>query len=777
MVVYQYAIFILFGLAISDLIVGVSNDAVNFLNSSVGSRVAPRRVIMIVASLGILAGVTFSSGMMEVARKGIFHPQFFTMPELMMIFLAVMLTDIILLDLFNTFGLPTSTTVSIVFELLGAAVAVSMLKLYQAGSSISGVGNYINTGKAMTIIFGILLSVAVAFGVGAIVQFLSRILFTFDYEKRLRRYGALWGGLALASITYFILIKGSKGASFITDETLAWIQGNTGLILLMSFGFSAIFLQALLIFTRVHILKVVVLAGTFALAMAFAANDLVNFIGVPLAGLSAYTVAGGSGDFLGQTMEALRAPVRANTLFLLVAGGIMVATLWISRKSRSVTKTVLSLGRQEEGYERFESTLLSQTIVRIVAALFANVRRIVPGRLREAVNRRLDRSQYRPVPEADGSVPSFDLLRAAVDLMVASALIAWATSLKLPLSTTYVTFMVAMGTSLSDQAWGRDSAVYRVTGVLTVIGGWFFTATMAFTVSLLIAVALYFGGAPVVVAILALAVVLVVRTHLLHRGRAQAEEAAEVFNLRKISDSPAAVRVTFEHAGIFLQEVSRVLTAGFDGLVASDRQKLKSARAGQRRIQIWSNIIVANIFKVLRLLQWEDVKNTQHYAQTISTLQEISESTRDIVMRSNFHVANNHSRLLDAQVAELRQIRQGVLEILDQASKTLLEKEHPDPETIKSSARDVRKLTHEFDQNQIMRIQNNSSKTRLSILFYAFMWDSLKIAEQTTHLLTVFQDPMRPTVDLDRAGEPSAHSGGSSDPDKDAETEPEKVKA
>jgi phosphate/sulfate permease len=646
---FQIAILILFGLAISDLIVGVSNDAVNFLNSSIGSRVAPQHVIMIIASLGMLAGVMFSSGMMEVARKGIFHPQFFTMPELMTVFLAVMLTDIILLDLYNTFGLPTSTTVSIVFELLGAAVAVSLLKLWQSGSALGEVVKYINSGKALAIIFGILLSVVVAFFVGAVIQLFSRMIFTFDYEKRLRRYGAVWGGAALASITYFILIKGSKGASFITPETLTWIKGHTGLILLASFGVSAILLQLLMSLTRINILKLIVLVGTFALAMAFAANDLVNFIGVPLAGLSAYTEASAAGDPMTATMEALQQPVRSNTLFLLIAGLIMVVTLWVSRKARSVTKTEVRLGRQEEGYERFESTVLSQTVVRTVSSLLANTGRVFPAAARRWVTRRLDRSEYRPKPFADGTVPSFDLVRAAVNLMVASALISLATSYKLPLSTTYVTFMVAMGTSLSDQAWGRDSAVYRVSGVLTVVGGWFVTAMMAFTVSSVFATAIFFGRGFGMAAIVVLAIVVVARTHRLHRKREDVETSAEIFNLRKIKDSAAASEVTSQHAGIFLQEVSTVIDLGFDGLFREDRPTLKRARDGQRRVQHWSNIIAANIFKVFRLLQREDTDESQRYAQTMSALQEISESLRDIVVRAHLHVANNHSGLLAAQ--------------------------------------------------------------------------------------------------------------------------------
>jgi phosphate/sulfate permease len=756
---FHIAIVILFGLAISDLIVGVSNDAVNFLNSSVGSRVAPRHVIMIIASLGILAGVTFSSGMMEVARKGIFHPQLFTMPELMVVFLAVMLTDIILLDLYNTFGLPTSTTVSIVFELLGAAVAVAMLKVIRAGSSLGEIIDYINTAKAMAIIGGILLSVAVAFAMGAAVQLLSRIIFTFDYESRLRRYGALWGGAALASITYFILIKGAKGASFITPETSQWMLTHSGTILLVSFAVSAVLLQLLLLFTRINILKLIVLVGTFALAMAFAANDLVNFIGVPLAGLSAYQVAADSTDLLTTTMDALREPVRSQTGFLLIAGGVMVVTLWVSRKARSVTKTEVSLGRQDEGYERFESTVLSRTVVRTMSSLLENTGRMFPRGVREAVARRLDRSRYRPKPLADGTVPSFDLVRAAVNLMVASALISLATSLKLPLSTTYVTFMVAMGTSLSDQAWGRDSAVYRVSGVLTVIGGWFFTAMMAFTVSFSFAIAIHFGRAWAVAGLLGLAVFLIFRTHKVHRKREEVEESVEVFNLRKIKDADAATRVTFEHVGSFLTEVKDVLELGFAGLFEQDRQSLKRAVEGQRRIQRWSNIIAANIFKVFRLLEWQEVEHTQSYAQTISSLQEISESVRDVVVRAHKHVSNNHSGLLDVQIEELNRVQELLVEILERTARALTEKQCPDCDVIAGKIRELRILSNELDQLQIKRIQDNVSKTRLSILFYSFLWDSMKIAEQTSYLLSVLQEWL--TIDDQHSPKPSRQAAAS----------------
>jgi phosphate/sulfate permease len=755
---FEFAIIILFALAISDLVVGVSNDAVNFLNSSIGSKVTSRRVIMVIASLGMLAGVTFSSGMMEVARKGIFNPQFFTMPELMTIFLAVMLTDIILLDLYNTFGLPTSTTVSIVFELLGAAVAVSLLKISAAGASLADVVTYINTSKALAIISGILLSVVIAFAVGAIVQIATRLLFTFDFEKRLKRYGALWGGAALAAITYFILIKGAKGASFITPETLSWIKSHTGTILFASFAVSAVLLQLLMLAARVNALKVVVLVGTFALAMAFAANDLVNFIGVPLAGLAAYTEAGATGNPLTATMEALTEPVRSNTFFLLLAGVIMVITLWLSRKSRTVTRTEVRLGRQEEGYERFESTGLSRAIVRLVSSIFEIASRLAPRPIRRWANGRLDRSEYRPKPAADGTVPSFDLVRAAVNLMVASALISLATSLKLPLSTTYVTFMVAMGTSFSDQAWGRESAVYRVSGVLTVIGGWFFTAMMAFTVAAVFAVALYFGKIFAMIGIGALAILLLILTRRIHAVREKEETALDIFNLRKITDARASARTTFEHTSIFLREVRATLDTTFTGLFALDRPTLKIAREQQRVLQRWSNIIAANIFKVLRLLSRETpTAETARFAKTISSLQEMSESVRDIVMRSYVHVVNHHSGLLESQIAELDEMSRIVCEILERTSASMSRTSKPDLAAITELTERLRAHVEEFDRNQILRIQDNTSKTRLSILSYSLAWDCLKIAEQTQSLLSVFEDPFTPNQE----GEGAASTGQS----------------
>ncbi len=736
--IYLIAVVILVGLAISDLIVGVSNDAVNFLNSSIGSKVAPRYIIMIVASLGMVSGVTFSSGMMEVARKGIFHPQFFSMPELMVVFLAVMLTDILLLDLFNTFGLPTSTTVSIVFELLGAAVAVSSIKVMNAGEGFASIVKYINTAKALAIISGILVSVVIAFLVGAILQFITRLIFTFDFERRLKRYGAIWGGIALSAIVYFILIKGAKGASFISKQDVAWINAHVGLILLVGFVVIGIILQVLMLLTRINVLKIIVLVGTFSLAMAFAANDLVNFIGVPLAGLNSYQVAGAGANPFTMTMEALRKPVQANTYLLLLAGFVMVVTLWTSRKARTVSKTELSLGRQEEGIERFGSSSLSRAIVRMSTSAGEIARNIIPKRWLRVLDKRMDDRNYKPQPGYDGETPSWDLLRASVNLMVASSLIAIGTSLKLPLSTTYVTFMVAMGTSFSDRAWGRDSAVYRVTGVLTVIGGWFFTALMAFTVSAVFALAIFFWKIPAAAVILGVAIFFLVRNFRLHKTRESEDEALEVFNLKKVKDVDFAIETSFQHTGVFLNKISESLDACFQGVRSQNRIKLKNLKKETKKIQDWANIIVANIFKVLRLLEKEDVETTHKYSRTISALQEITESQRDIVVRAYQHTINNHKGLLPEQLDELEQVKDCLTHLLGITSASLMKKEKIDDTVLLKKTEKMDALMKSFNLNQIKRIQNETSKTRLSILFYGFMRDSQLIAESLLSLLKIF---------------------------------------
>ena len=741
--IFLFSVVILICLGLLDLIVGVSNDAVNFLTSSIGAKVAPHHIIMIVASLGMLAGVTFSSGMMEVARKGIFHPQYFVMPELIAIFLAVMLTDIILLDFFNTFGLPTSTTVSIVFELLGAAVAVSILKIYNAGQSFASLIDYINTGKALSIVLGILLSVAIAFIFGALVQYLSRMVFTFDYLKRMKRFGGIYGGLALSIITYFILIKGAKGSSFLTPEVVSWVRTNTWQLLSGSFAIFALFFQIIVLFTRVNIFKPIVLIGTFALAMAFSANDLVNFIGVPLAGLSAYAVGAATADPSTAHMAALQQPVQSNTFLLLIAGAVMIATLWISHKARTVTRTTISLGRQDEGIERFGASTLSRIIVRMAYRQFDVVRRAIPVPLRRVIARRLDPATAQPSTAHDGSVPSFDLLRASVNLIVASAVVSFATSLKLPLSTTYVTFMVAMGTSLSDQAWGRESAVYRVTGVLAVIGGWFFTALIAFSVSLTFASIISLLKFPAVLLLVFLAVVIIIKSFSVHFRREEAAKAIDAFSLGDASDADDAIQQSFEQTGHFLREISDTLDRCIDGCLSADRQRLANTKVEADKIQQWARVINTNIFKTLRVLSNVSEDDTQHYSHTMRSLQDIAESHRDAIAGAQAHFENSHAGLLETQKTELRQMKTLITRLLWNTSIMLLRRKRVDYDYIANQNGKLNTLAAQFDKNQIRRIQSGESMTSLSVLYYGLLLNCVKIANHTQELLDIFKISFR----------------------------------
>jgi phosphate/sulfate permease len=662
------------------------------------------------------------------------------MPELMTIFLAVMITDIILLDVFNTFGLPTSTTVSIVFELLGAAVAVSLIKIYNAGDGLLSLVHYINTAKALVIILGILLSIVVAFCSGAIVQFIARTVFTFDYRKRLKRFGGVWAGLSMAAITYFILIKGAKGASFLTPESVAWIKTHAWTIMAMGFGFFGITFQLLALYSKIDILKPIVLVGTFALAMAFAGNDLVNFIGVPLAGLNAFNIASASQDPLRVTMEALQGPIQSNTLLLLIAGIIMVVTLWVSRKARTVTETELSLGRQEEGMERFGSSGLSRNIVRLSHTVFSLVNRLTPVPVRKAISRRLDPGAYSCEVSKDGEIPSWDLLRASVNLFVASAVVSFATSMKLPLSTTYVTFMVAMGTSLSDQAWGRESAVYRVSGVLTVISGWFLTALVAFSVSLLFALAIYYLKLAAILGLLVLLITLVWHSHRLHFKRAKEKRAVELLSLEKTADAETATHASFEQTGHFLQEVSDSLGLCFEATFSEDRQRLRDATTWTDKIQKWANIIISNTFETLFLLRSDSVDNTQQYAKTMRFIQGIAESHRDMIKRSYVHFENCHEGFTEDQKEELRRIKTYITRLLWNTSIMLTRRKKVDYDYIHNQKKRLENLVNEFDKNQIKRIQDAESKTRLSILFYGLLENSVKIAEQTEALLDIFRE-------------------------------------
>ena len=506
--IYLGIVIFLFLLAIFDLTVGVSNDAVNFLNSAIGAKAASFKTIILIAAVGIFCGATMSNGMMEIARHGIFRPEAFHFNELMCIFLAVMVTDVVLLDIFNTLGMPTSTTVSMVFELLGGTFALAMLKIAAGPESLT-FAELLNTEKALTVILGIFLSVAIAFFFGTLVQYLSRIIFTFNYTTKLKWTIGLFGGIAVTAIIYFMLIKGIKDASFMTDAHKLWVKDNTLTIVGGCFVFFTVLMQ-ILHWCKVNVFKVIVLLGTFALAMAFAGNDLVNFVGVPLAGFSSYTdfMANGNGVANDYLMGALNEPAKTPFIFLFLSGVIMVISLITSKKAQNVIKTSVDLSRQDDGNEMFGSSAIARSLVRSMTTLGNNISKIIPEKVKVWLDSRFNKDE---AILANGA--AFDLVRASVNLVLAGLLIALGTSLKLPLSTTYVAFMVAMGSSLADRAWGRESAVFRVTGVLSVIGGWFITAGAAFIICFFVTMIMYFGGMTAMVIMIGVAAFILIRSN------------------------------------------------------------------------------------------------------------------------------------------------------------------------------------------------------------------------------------------------------------------------
>jgi hypothetical protein len=635
---YIFIVGVLFVLAISDLVVGVSNDAVNFLNSAIGSAAARFSTIVAIASVGVLIGAAFSNGMMEVARKGIFNPGQFAFSEIMVIFMAVMMTDILLLDLFNTVSLPTSTTVSIVFELLGAAVAVSIFKMIRMTGDTRDIGDFINTESAMIIITGIFLSVVIAFTLGMIVQWIVRLAFSFNLKRSSKYFSGIWGGIAITAILFFLLLKGAKGSSLVTDEMLDFINTHTWKIMLISLvGWSVVF-QLLVSFTRINILRIIVLIGTFSLAMAFAGNDLVNFIGVPMAGYESFRAfaASGASDPSGFSMEALHAAIDTPIYFLIIAGLIMVLTLRFSRKARSVTATEINLGRQNEGAERFASSMLARFLVRRTVEISKGVSRITPPAVSRFVySRFLEASS--PEPEKDKK--AFDLLRASVNLVVASILIALATSLKLPLSTTFVTFSVAMGSSLSDGAWGRESAVYRITGVLTVFGGWLFTAALAFCASFLIGVLIYIGKFPVVLALIGISIFILLRTYVIHRRKRQKEEEAVS---EAVTSSEAMLEACEEEIKSLVLRISKIHYLTYLNFQKEKYKEIKNVRKETKKLTSEVKKIKQNLPSRLKRFRESQIESSQYYVQVIDYMKEMTNSLAHIVLPAYNHLDNNH---------------------------------------------------------------------------------------------------------------------------------------
>jgi phosphate/sulfate permease len=603
-------------LAIALLIVGVSNDAVNFLNSAIGSKVAPFKLILAIAGLGVLIGAVFSNGMMEVARKGIFNPAQFAFSEIMVIFLAVMLADILLLDFFNTVGLPTSTTISVVFGILGAAVAVSVFKITRDSHAIHSIEAYINIESSVMIIAGIFLSVIIAFNAGMIVQWMVRLAFSFNLRISYKYWSGVWGGFAITAILYFLLIKGAKGSTLVSPEMLTIIKANTAQILLISFMGWTLLFQLLVLFTRVNILKITVLVGTFALAMAFAGNDLVNFIGVPLAGLEsfkAFTVSG-SNDAGGFLMEALLEPVNTPIYFLIAAGMIMVFTLRFSRKAKSVTATTIDLSRQDEGDERFASTLLARFIVRRSVELIHGAAKITPPVITRFINNRFHAEQ---AMDSNKEKIAFDHVRASVNLVVASILIAFGTSLKLPLSTTYVTFMVAMGTSLADGACGRDSAVYRITGTL-----------------------IFFGKLPVILLLIGLSIYILLRTHAFHRKRSEKKKRMDG---GVVTASYEVLKSCDDQVKSMVLRVSKILYLTYSNFFKEKHKELKALQKQSKQLSKEVKQIQEEIPDTLKKFREIDLESGHHYVQVVAYMKETCNSLMHIVQPAFNHLANNHA--------------------------------------------------------------------------------------------------------------------------------------
>ncbi|HLN53090.1 MAG TPA: inorganic phosphate transporter [Lentimicrobium sp.] len=740
--IYLFFIIILFFLAFSDLFVGVANDAVNFLNSAIGARAASFKVVMVVASVGLVVGATFSSGLMEVARKGLFFPGQFTFSDVMVIFVAVMVADVILLDIYNTFGLPTSTTVSIVFDLLGAAVGVAIIKLAESDQSSQELGQYINSGRALAIITGILVSVVLAFVFGSLIQYLTRLIFTFNIRHNLKYFAAVWGAAAITGILYFIVIKGAKGASFVTLLHVDYIEQHTGTILLYSFLSLAVLLQVLISLFKLNVLKLIVLTGTFALALAFAGNDMVNFIGVPLAGLYAFqlfsAVPGADPDTF--MMGGLADDVVTETWILIIAGLFMVLTIWTSKKARTVIETSVDLSRQQEGNERFNSSILSRNIVRGAIRFSSAISQFLPAKMVNWLEKRFDEPDEitkKATPEG----AAFDLLRASVNLVVASVLIAFGTSLKLPLSTTYVTFMVAMGTSLSDRAWGRESAVYRITGVLSVIGGWFFTALAAFTLALLASVVIYYGGLIALILLLSLAIYLFYRTHLIHTRRAEDRKADLAMDTLPEELTPVKIMSkSSKNMQEVLETILSILNDTITGLVDEDRKTLKNAKTEVNKLNNTTKRWKSHMSTVLMNLKEDPAETGQYYVQSVDYLREITHCISYIAGPSYEHIENNHKSLISSQIEEISHIQGEIRIFIEEITGMIRKNNFEDFDLIIARQQTIMRLLDESRKRQIRRIKNNETGTRNSVLYLNILAELKNLSLYCVNLLKTERD-------------------------------------
>lgn len=745
--IYLLMIVALAILAIADLVVGVSNDAVNFLNSAIGSKAISFKTIMIVASLGIAFGAIFSSGMMEVARKGIFNPSMFMFSDIMIIFMAVMITDILLLDFFNTLGMPTSTTVSIVFELLGAAVAVALIKIGADGGNFSEVTNYINTAKAQQIIFGILLSVVVAFSVGAFVQYISRLLLSFNFEKKASWVGALFGGVALTAMVYFILMKGIKGADvakqsfdIIGGSTIKdFLENNVLAIVSVSFVVWSVLSYVFINFFKTNIYKLIILVGTFALALAFAGNDLVNFIGVPIAAWQSYEAWSMSGvpatEF---AMDVLGKKVPTPTLLLFIAGMIMVLTLWFSSKSRNVLKTSLDLSSQGETQERFQPNFLSRGLVRGSMTLSRYTSYILPKSAKNKIEKQFEKPVIELTQGKTHELPAFDMVRAAVNLMVAGILISIATSYKLPLSTTYVTFMVAMGTSLADRAWGSESAVYRVAGVLNVIGGWFGTAITAFIAAGVAAYLIHLGGASMIAVLLFLAVLLLVRNSIKHVKKSKETKAEDSLNRSESKSVQGVIEESADNISKVLKRVGKINENAINGLINQDLSILKKNKKTVVKLESEIEDLQNNIFYFIKNLDDTSVSASTFYIDVIGDLQDIAQSVGFISKVSHKHINNNHNALKKNQSKELKEIDKKLSGLFTKIQAAFDLRAFDQIPALIEDKKDLLKDVSIYAQKQVERTRTTESSPKNTTLYFSVLLETEDLIKATMSLLELY---------------------------------------
>ena len=737
--IYLGIVIFLFMLAVFDLLVGVSNDAVNFMNSAVGAKVANFKTIVIVAAIGVFAGAVLSNGMMDIARHGIFQPVNFSFYEIMCILLAVMVTDVVLLDVFNTLGLPTSTTVSMVFELLGGTFILAILKIVGDETGLLTLGDMMNTEKALSVIMGIFLSVAIAFIAGTFVQYISRLIFSFNYKKNLSWTIGIFGGIAVTSLSYFMLIKGLKSAPFMTPESLAWISENTTLLVVGCFITFTLLMQ-ILHWCRVNVFKIIVLLGTFSLALAFAGNDLVNFIGVPLAGFSAYTdyVANSNGvgihDFM---MTSLMSSAKTPAIFLFASGLIMVYALATSKKAKNVIKTSVDLARQEEGDEMFGSSALARTIVRRANNINDFLKRVIPVGMRRWIDSRCNKDE---VILENGA--AFDLVRAAVNLVLSGLLIIIGTTMKLPLSTTYVTFIVAMGTSLADRAWSRESAVYRITGMLSVIGGWFITAFVAFTICALVTFIMFYTSFVGMFIFIVVAVVLLVRSNIKYSKKEKAEQQDDIFKRMMASKDKNEI------LALLRQHVKETLTSYItfsedtyvkvtDGFIHED---LKSLRKAMNATDDQKKMLKKRRRKELLGLRRIPItiaieKNTWFHLGS-NSCEEMLYCLKRICEPCKEHVDNNFNPISKDCVTEFLPVREELCRLMERTRTAIENNNYEEADDILAKGDALNNSISSLRKQMMNRMQEaDNASLKASMVYLNILQESQELVSIWRHLL------------------------------------------